>query len=201
MARTILHFRNPTPPMPGGVRLIFVNRRCNNHRRRYGHYFFATRFLRGFLASFPLPEIAKSSIFFPDLIAAASQRGFSPRPAHVSAGFSGLRYFGATFPLTPRPMDFERVPPDSNRLSFASSVSSARRSSDTFDASSASMRPFSPTSASIVIDFKFIFISLLSPRLALYRTDDNCKHRIAPAAWLPPDDSITEYLEPLLRSR
>src|SRR5271169_6725813 len=118
MARMILHFRNPTPPTAGGVRLIFVNRQCNN--RRYDHHFFATRFLRGFLASFPLPEMAKSSSFFPDLIAAASQRGFSPRPAQVSAGFSGLRNFGATFPLTPRPMDFERVPPDSNRVSFAS---------------------------------------------------------------------------------
>src|SRR6516164_3316233 len=187
--------------MAGGVRLILVGRQWQYPSPRYENHFFATRFLRGFLASFPLPEIAKSSSFFPDLIAAASQRGFRPRPAHVSEGFSGLRNFGATFPLTPRPTDFERVPPDSKRLNFASSISSARRSSDTFDASRASMRPFSPTSASIVIDFKFIFISLLSDRLALYRMDDDCKHRIAPRAWLPANDSITECLEPLWGSR
>jgi hypothetical protein len=32
------------------------------------------------------PPITKSSIFFPDLIAAVKQRGFKPRPAQVSAG-------------------------------------------------------------------------------------------------------------------
>src|SRR5262250_1855704 len=53
--------------------------------------------------SLPDPPMIKSSSFLPDLSAAASHRGFSPRPAHVSMGFSGLRYFGATFPLAPRP--------------------------------------------------------------------------------------------------
>jgi hypothetical protein len=64
------------------------------------------RALRAFLRPFALdevvtPAIAKSSMFFPDLMAAVSQRGFKPRPAHVSAGFSGLRYLGATEPLAP----------------------------------------------------------------------------------------------------
>src|SRR5258706_14150287 len=48
--------------------------------------------------------ILKSSSFLPDFNAAASHRGFSPRPAHVSVGFAGLRYFGATGPrMPPRP--------------------------------------------------------------------------------------------------
>src|SRR5205809_1082636 len=40
-------------------------------------------------------SIRKSSSFFPPLIAATSQRGFAPRPAHVSP--ERLRYFGGTF--------------------------------------------------------------------------------------------------------
>lgn len=62
-------------------------------------------FLRDFLATartfLPLPLMLKSSSFLPCLSAAASQRGFRPRPAQVSAGFSGLRYFGGTAPLGP----------------------------------------------------------------------------------------------------
>ena len=64
-------------------------------------YFFraARTFGRAFLAAV-LAEaaMAKCSSFLPALSAAASHRGFSPRPAHVSDGFSGLRYFGAIFP-------------------------------------------------------------------------------------------------------
>ena len=52
-------------------------------------YFLADFFaLRGFLPPFAFdataPAIRKSSAFLPDLIAAASQRGFNPRPAQVS---------------------------------------------------------------------------------------------------------------------
>src|SRR3954467_1808213 len=43
----------------------------------------------------PVLSIRKSWTFLPSLIAAASQRGFAPRPAHVSP--PGPRYFGATF--------------------------------------------------------------------------------------------------------
>src|ERR1700729_2234772 len=62
------------------------------------------------------PAIGKSSGFLPDLIAAANHRGFNPRPAQVSAAFSGLRYLGATNdpfrPPTRRIPGFERpVPP------------------------------------------------------------------------------------------
>jgi hypothetical protein len=41
--------------------------------------------------------IRKSSIRFPDLSCAVSQRGFFPRPAQVSDGFAGFLYFGNTF--------------------------------------------------------------------------------------------------------
>jgi hypothetical protein len=42
-------------------------------------------------------SIRKSSIRFPDLSCAVSQRGFFPRPAQVSDGFAGFLYFGNTF--------------------------------------------------------------------------------------------------------
>jgi hypothetical protein len=56
--------------------------------------------LRVFLVAEPFaaPAIAKSSTFFPPFIAATSHLGLRPRPAQVSAGFSGLRYLG---PLRP----------------------------------------------------------------------------------------------------
>jgi len=49
------------------------------------------------------PRIRKSSADFPPLIAAANHFGLNPRPAQVSSGFCGLRYFGGTGPLTPNP--------------------------------------------------------------------------------------------------
>ena len=61
-----------------------------------------------FLRLFPVAvfSIAKSSNFFPSLIAATSHRGFAPLPAHVLPALS--RYFGGTFfPLNtdpPRPL-------------------------------------------------------------------------------------------------
>ena len=75
------------------------------------------RALRAFLPPFAFddlaaPAIRKSSCFLPDLIAVANHRGFKPRPAQVSLGFSRLRYFGATDPLVPPPKpNFERTPP------------------------------------------------------------------------------------------
>jgi hypothetical protein len=41
-------------------------------------------------------SIRKSSICFPDLSCAVSQRGFFPRPVQVSEGCSGFRNFGKT---------------------------------------------------------------------------------------------------------
>src|SRR5258707_3697744 len=120
-----------------------------------------TFLLDGFAESLPAPPMLKSSSFLPDLRAAASHRGFSPRPAQVSLGFSGLRYFGATFPLAPRPKaPFDRPPPAWKRSSLASSDSRERRSSETLLPNTASILPRSPISASIDIDFKFIFMLL-----------------------------------------
>jgi hypothetical protein len=67
-------------------------------------YLPALRIFRVFLVglaaeALTAPGIKKSSCSLPPLMAAASHRGFSPRPAQVSAGFSGFRYLGATGPL------------------------------------------------------------------------------------------------------
>src|SRR5262245_35252022 len=63
------------------------------------------RFLRPLRADL---SIRKSSSFFPPLIAATSQRGFSPRPAQVSP--DGPRYFGGTF------LPFKALPPPPTTL-------------------------------------------------------------------------------------
>src|SRR4029077_1740783 len=104
---------------------------------------------------------AKSSSDLPDLIAADSQRGFKPRPAHVSEGFSGLRYFGATA----RPADdfFPRWYPPS----LESSASRARRCSVTLRASVASISLLSFISLSIDIDFSATASLLNELRTAL----------------------------------
>src|SRR6202011_3829646 len=84
------------PGLKPGRPQIFLPRHCLRLARTF--------FFADFDAvSLPTPPMTKSSSFLPDLSAAASHRGFSPRPAQVSLGFSGLRYFGATFPLAPRP--------------------------------------------------------------------------------------------------
>jgi hypothetical protein len=71
--------------------------------------YFGRAFFRYRPAPFSGAAILKSSSFLPVFNAAASHRGFSPRPAHVSSGLSGLRYFGATAPRraprTPLPRD------------------------------------------------------------------------------------------------
>src|SRR5262245_15520200 len=76
---------------------------------------FDLRFLRPFRADL---SIKKSSSFFPPLIAATSQRGLAPRPAHVSP--EGPRYFGGTFlPLKTlaRPRTTTLLPPPTAILS------------------------------------------------------------------------------------
>jgi hypothetical protein len=86
--------------------------------------------LRVFLVAEPFaaPAIAKSSTFFPPFIAATSHLGLRPRPAQVSAGFSGLRYLGATAPLgPPRPAGLPRRAPPLYPSSFESSDSSSWR--------------------------------------------------------------------------
>src|SRR5258708_12235738 len=68
----------------------------------------ALRALFGLLAFFDAtaPRIRKSSADFPPLIAAVNPFGPNPRPAQAPSGFCGLRYFGATRPLTPNPQPF-----------------------------------------------------------------------------------------------
>jgi len=82
---------------------------------------FALRFLRRFRADL---SIKKSSSFFPPLIAATSQRGLAPRPAHVSP--EGLRYFGGTFfPFNALPLPRTTLRPPVKAVNCFSS--SARR--------------------------------------------------------------------------
>src|SRR5262245_49951973 len=66
---------------------------------------FDLRFLRAFRTDL---SIRKSSSFFPLLIAATSQRGLAPRPAHVSP--DGPRYLGETF------LPFNTLPPPRTTL-------------------------------------------------------------------------------------
>jgi hypothetical protein len=103
---------------------------------------------------FDAPAIRKSSCFLPDLIAAANQRGFNPRPAQVSAGFSGLRYLAATDPLGP-PLPTLPLPrPPSNRISLDISDSSSCRRSVTFAWMVASILSFRSRNFSIDILFR-----------------------------------------------
>jgi hypothetical protein len=103
------------------------------------------------------PSIRKSSSFLPPFIAAASHRGFNPRPAQLSLSLSGLRYFGATFPRAPRPKaDLGRPAPPRKRASLESSDSSVRRCSTTLALITASTCPRRLVSWPIDIDFRFI---------------------------------------------
>ena len=47
-------------------------------------------------AAYAAKSIRKSSICLPDSSCTVSHRGCFPRPAHVSDGRDGLRYFGKT---------------------------------------------------------------------------------------------------------
>ena len=81
--------------------------KARSNRAENRVYFFL-RFLA--VAVFP---IAKSSSFFPSLIAATSHRGFAPRPAQMLPALS--RYFGGTFlPFSelPRPLLDAISPPN-----------------------------------------------------------------------------------------
>jgi hypothetical protein len=112
---------------PGGPSLLHRIPSEESDLRQY--HLRALRALLGLLAFLDgAPAIRKSSTDFPPFIAAVNHFGLNPRPAQVSAGFCGLRYFGATGPLTPFPgRNFSRRLPSGNRLSFASSDSRARR--------------------------------------------------------------------------
>src|SRR5271156_6113787 len=132
-------------------------------RRRAGYLALLRSFLvffGGFFAdAAEAPGIRKSSSFFPPLTAALSQRGLRPRPAQVSVGFSGLRYFGATGPFgPPRPnlMGFPPRPP--NPESLDSSDSSSRRRSVTFALMAASTSLLRSRSLSIDIVLRAMIV-------------------------------------------
>ena len=77
--------------------LVFAPQGGPGEPEIFTSYFFAVLLpLRGFLPGLavfaPAPTMAKSSRLLPPFIAAVSHRGLRPRPAQVSAGFSGLRY-------------------------------------------------------------------------------------------------------------
>src|SRR5260221_10373559 len=123
---------------------------------RTPHAFLALRTFLGafFVACFAFCAMLKCSSFLPALIAAASQRGVSPRPAQVSLGFSGLRYFGATGPRTPSPL--ERNWEVESRESFVISASRVRRSFATLLCRAVPTWSLSFVSLSMDIDFRFI---------------------------------------------
>ena len=132
--------------------------------------------------------IKKSSTFFPIFIAADSHRGLSPRPAQVSLGFSGLRYFGATGALAPRrEPDFEPADPAWKRVSFDSSASKARRWSVTLAPKVSLTCSRRATSWSIDIDFKFMLLrSIHGGRLARCCTGSGTLSVVPPASELFP---------------
>lgn len=121
-----------------------------------------TYFRRAFLGAarpfFRGAVMLNSSSFFPDFSAAASHRGLSPRPAHVSAGLSGLRYFGATAPRRPPRTPLPRDPPAARRSNLLSWSRTARRSSITLALTAASTCSLSFDNLSIDIDLRFMMI-------------------------------------------
>jgi hypothetical protein len=123
------------------------------------------RFLRAFLTGelFAAPAMAKSSSFLPPFIAAVSHLGLRPRPAQVSAGFSGFRYLGATEPLAPpRPAGRPRRPAPLYPASLDSSVSSAWRRDLSFSLIAASTLAFRSCNLAIDIDLRAIVGSFWS---------------------------------------
>src|SRR5215470_3825834 len=121
---------------------------------KHRHLFLALRAFLGpfFVACFTVWAMLKCSSFLPALSAAASQSGFSPRPAQVSTGFSRLRYLGATGPRAP---DFPPLEIDS-RDSLSSLVCRVCRSSAILLRRIVSSCSLSFVSLSMDIDFRFI---------------------------------------------
>src|SRR5215467_8412893 len=76
------------PGLTPTIELQPVDHRCVD---REVHRLLALRTFLGpfFVACFAACAMLKCSSFLPDLSAAASQSGVSPRPAQVSLGFSG----------------------------------------------------------------------------------------------------------------
>src|SRR5262245_51141895 len=113
-------------------------------------HLFDLRFFRPFRADL---SIRKTSSFFPPLIAAASQRGFAPRPAQVSP--DGPRYFGGTF------LPFKTLVPPRITLRLPTKATALSILSNCFSSSARRLRSISSTrfrksmSASTVIPDRF----------------------------------------------
>ena len=113
---------------------------------------FDLRFLRPFRADL---SIRKSSSFFPPLIAATSQRGFSPRPAQVSP--DGPRYFGGTF------LPLKALPPPPTTLAPPTTTILSNCFSNSAHAHEAFRQPaFAGLSASMVIPDRLTFAIVIS---------------------------------------
>src|SRR5579884_3024080 len=78
--------------------------------------------------------MSRSFSFLPAANAAVNQRGRLPRPDQVSAGFAGLRYFGAAL----RRVRFLRPRPNSSSMVYPFDFAKARTSSRAFSTTSAS---------------------------------------------------------------
>src|SRR5262249_5880624 len=133
-----------------------------------------------FVACFAVCAMLKCSSFLPALSAAASQRGVSPRPAQVSLGFSGLRYFGATGPRPPILRPLEGSWEGENRESLSSLACRALRSSATLACRAVSIWSLSFISLLIDIDFRFILRppDRTAPTIRGFYLRDVCKARI-----------------------
>src|SRR5262249_9380425 len=92
--------------------------------------------------------------------------------AHVSVGFSGLRYFGATGPRVPPRTPLTRNPLAVRRESLASWSCTARRSSITFELRAASTWSLNFDNLSIDIDLRFMGAL---PALCLFHLGRDCR--------------------------
>jgi hypothetical protein len=156
-----------------------------------GGTFQALRFLRAFLGVEPFAAhaIAKSPNFLPPFIAATNHLGLRPRPAQVSAEFSGLRYLGATAPLGPPRLDGRpRRGPPAYSSSFDNSASSSCRRYCSFSLIAASTCAQRSCSLTIGIDFKAMVLpfhlGLVAPIRGSYWacTDRDKNSRLSPHA-------------------
>ena len=103
-------------------------------------------------------EISRSSIFFPFLSCAPTQRGRLPRPDQVSKGRSGFRYFGCTFGYGRRGFSLCSLRP----LSRAKRRSSSCFSASNFVESTARIFSCSVHSSLVDIDSRLLCFMTIS---------------------------------------
>jgi hypothetical protein len=103
--------------------------------------------------------IRRSSTFFPDLSCVCTQCGCFPRPDQVSAGLSGLRYFGWTFGYGRRAFFWRSTRPLSRAKRRSSSCFSASNFADRIGRISSCRLQSSSTD----IIATFLFFTFLTP--------------------------------------